>query len=57
MGSASEVEYLLVLAGDLSYLSSEQREPVLAAVVEVKRMLTSLLSRLNTGRQELTAER
>jgi four helix bundle protein len=46
MGSASEAQYLLLLAGDLGYLPQTEREPLLAGVVEVKRMLAGLLSKL-----------
>ncbi len=49
MASASEAEYLLLLSGDLGYITASERETLLANVEEVKRMLASLLSKLNTA--------
>jgi four helix bundle protein len=46
MGSASELEYQLLLARDLKYLDPPQAEALSGRVVEVKRMLAGLLSRL-----------
>jgi four helix bundle protein len=46
MGSASELEYHLILARDLSLLPSHTYEELSASVVEVKRMLTSFVQRL-----------
>jgi four helix bundle protein len=43
MGSASELEYHLLLAHDLSYLGGEMFNQLTAAVIEVKRMLATLL--------------
>src|SRR5580700_191824 len=42
MGSASEVEYQLLLAHDLNYLQNPEYERLSARAVEVKRMLSSL---------------
>ncbi len=50
MASASELECLLLLARDLGYLPEAQRESLLANTVEVKRMLASLLAKLNADR-------
>jgi four helix bundle protein len=55
MGSASEVEYHLLLAHDLEYLPAEGYRPLAQAVVEVKRMLTALIRRVRGDR--LTADR
>ena len=41
MGSASELEYELLLAHDLNYLPDPGYERLVAQVVEVKRMLSS----------------
>lgn len=46
MGSASEVDYLMLLSNDLGYLAAEEYAPLLAAISEVKRMLTGLLLRV-----------
>jgi four helix bundle protein len=43
MGSASEVEYHLLLAKDLGYVDNDAFESATASVQEVKRMLASLL--------------
>ena len=46
MGSASELEFHLLLAHDLDLLSQDNYGPLSQQVVEVKRMLTSLWQRL-----------
>ena len=46
MGSASEVEYQLLLAHDLNYLENPQYEKLAAQAVEVKRMLSSLMQKV-----------
>src|SRR5262249_35878255 len=51
MGSASELEYHLLLARDLSMLNAEAYKGLSANVTEVKRMLTTFLQRLRTARQ------
>jgi four helix bundle protein len=50
MGSASEVEYLLVLSKDLGYLQAEGYESLDQRTREVKRMLYALLRRLQSPR-------
>jgi four helix bundle protein len=50
MGSASETEYQLLLARDLSFLSKDSYEKLHAEVEEVKRMLASLLKTIRTNR-------
>ena len=50
MGSACELEYHLLLARDLSYLNDVHYQRLSAAAVELKRMLTSLLQKLNADR-------
>jgi len=46
MGSASELEYHLLLACDLSFLQQTDHERLARDVVEVKRMLASLIRKL-----------
>jgi len=46
MGSASELEYHLLLAKDLGILKSLDYERLSGEVIEVKRMLASLLVKL-----------
>jgi len=46
MGSASELEYQLLLAHDLQYLQNPSYERLTAQVVEVKKMLSSLMQKV-----------
>jgi len=46
MGSASELEYHLLLARDLDFLNSPDYQRLELEVVEVKRMLSSLIRKL-----------
>jgi len=50
-GSASEVEYHFLLARDLEFLDGEQYKSLDAAVVEVKRMLASLIIKVESDRR------
>ncbi len=45
-GSASEVEYCIILSRDLSYISSEVAEDLQKGVEELKKMLASLINKL-----------
>ena len=49
MGSASETEYLVLLARDLKYLNADQYAELINTTIEVGKMLTALLKRLKTG--------
>ncbi len=46
LGSASELEYHLLLARDLGFLGAECHESLEPQIVEVKRMLSGLLTKL-----------
>src|SRR3989304_5149159 len=46
MGSASELEYHLLLARDLDLLNSSDYEKLTDEVIDVKRMLTSFIQKL-----------
>jgi four helix bundle protein len=46
MGSASELEYFLLLARDLKFLGSAPHERITVDVQEIKRMLASLIAKL-----------
>ena len=46
MGSASEVEYLLLLANDLEYIQEDDYASIVAQVIEIKRMLAGLRGQL-----------
>lgn len=52
-GSASETEYALLLCKDLGYLAIEEYERVLTSLYEVKKMLATLITKINS---ELTAK-
>lgn len=57
MGSASEVEYHLLLGRDLTYLHANQYLELQEEVTRVKRMLSSLLKTLNARRLRLPSGR
>src|SRR3984957_15903579 len=46
MGSASELEYFLLLARDLTFLTGEVHDRITSEAQEIKRMLTALIARL-----------
>jgi four helix bundle protein len=46
MGSASELEYHLLLASDLGYLNPDQHRDLSQRTREVKRMLSTFITRL-----------
>ena len=48
MGSANETEYLILLARDLKYLDTDLFVGLMDTIIEVRKMLTSLLRRLKT---------
>ena len=50
MGSASELEYELLLAHDLNYLNDQDHAVIEPKVQEVKRMLAGLLTKLKADR-------
>ena len=43
MGSASETEYLILLAHDLKYLTADQHAELMDTTIRVKKMLTALV--------------
>jgi four helix bundle protein len=55
MGSGNEVEYLLLIARDLSYLDNEAHSALTEQVLETKRMLAGLLTRLRAPSLKLEA--
>ena len=50
MGSASELEYLFLLARDLSFLGQEECNPFMNEITEIKRMLASFIRKLKSDR-------
>jgi four helix bundle protein len=55
MGSASELEYHLLLAKDLKLLSPPDHQELSQRAMELKRMLTALLQKLNADRSLLSS--
>jgi len=49
MGSASELEYQLLLAHDLDYLQNPEYEKLTTQAVEVKRILASLMQKVKVA--------
>src|SRR5438093_9392225 len=49
-GSASELEYQILLAHDLKLIPSGRYEELSQAIIEIKRMLTVLVQKLTTDR-------
>ena len=50
MGSASELEYHLLLARDLNFLETTEYRELTGKVTQVKRMLTSFIKKLKADR-------
>lgn len=48
MGSASELEYHLLLARDLNYLNTNDYECLTSGTIEVKKMLAALIAKVKT---------
>ena len=48
-GSACEVEYHLILARDLNYLNADQFVATTESLIEIKKMLSSLISRVRAS--------
>jgi len=46
LGSASELQYQLILAHDLGYLTSEDYQQLEIQIIEVKRMLAGFIRKL-----------
>lgn len=49
MGSASEVEYLLLLSKDLNYLSLEKYKKFNDQIVEIKKMISTYINKIKTN--------
>jgi four helix bundle protein len=50
MGSASELEYHLLLAHDLQYLSTTEYQSLNEKIIEIKRMLAAFIQKLKADR-------
>ncbi len=55
MGSASELEYHVLLAHDLGYLGTADYDRLSDAIIEVKRMLASLITKIKNERRARNA--
>ena len=49
MGSASELDYHLLLARDFGFLKSDEHSDLSAELTRIRKMLTALLGRLESG--------
>jgi four helix bundle protein len=56
MGSASEMEYHLLLAHDLGFLGDGDFKQLAPKVIEVKQMLAAFIKTLRSGRQKQKAD-
>jgi len=56
MGSASELEYHLLLAYDLELLDPADYLPMVESTKEIKRMLSSLMEKVRLGRPKPRAD-
>ncbi len=52
LGSASELEYQLLLSKELNYLSFDDHDKLLPKVIEVKKMLTAFILRIRGARAD-----
>jgi four helix bundle protein len=55
LGSASELEYALLLARDLSYLSPEAWEALNGRLLSIKRMLVAFMKTVNKAKPDASA--
>ncbi len=49
LGSACELDYLLLLAKDLGYLPSQQQTQTAAELTEIRKMLVALIQKLTSN--------
>ena len=56
MGSASELEYQLLLAHDLDYFRTPEYEHLATQAVEVKRMSSTLMQKVKAVNRKLTTD-
>ena len=52
VGSATETEYLVLLARDLKYITAAQYTELIGTTIRVKKMLISLLKRVRASRNQ-----
>ena len=56
MGSASELEYHLLLSRDLAFMKASDYEDLQSQVIEIKRMLASLIRKVEFERNRFTGK-
>ena len=56
MGSASELEYQLILANDLKFLNQDTYEEINPEVIRVKKMLATFIKKLKAGSRQPIAD-
>lgn len=49
MGSASELEYLLLLSKDLDFITQSEYDRCITEVVEIKQMLATFIKKLRSN--------
>lgn len=54
-GSASELDYHLLLAFDLAFLTQEDYHHLYATLTQLRKLLTSLIQKVETDRRTVTA--
>jgi len=55
MDSSSELEYFLLLARDLTYLTDDTHQAVSSKLIEIRKMLNTLIHRTRANRKLPTA--
>jgi four helix bundle protein len=55
MGSASELDYHLLLAHDFGYMQSDEHEDLSRELTRVRKMLAALLATLESGTKQKVA--
>lgn len=55
-GSASELEYQILLAHDLKFVDGHDYDRLTGSVIEIKRMLYAFMRRINADDNSLKAE-
>ena len=56
MGSASELEYHLLLSRDLNFLRTDLYDGLQTQVTEIKRMLTALIRKVDAERSQFASQ-
>ena len=49
LGSASEIQYQIILSADLNYITREEEAKLTPAIEEIKKMLTAFILKIKKG--------